>query len=248
VSDNRFSRRYFFYGTLLAGAVPRGGYGSAPSLPALGFKSYNQKLNIAAIGIGTRGPQILRGVAGTENIVALCDVDDVKAAPTFKAYEKAKRYKDFRKMIETEGKNIDAVMIATPDQAHTPTALFCMQHGKHVYCEKPLTRTVWEARLLRDAAAKYKVATQMGNQGYSHEGTRTCAEILWAGDIGDVREVHAWTGLIYGGGAGLQTAPPEEKVPDTLDWDLWLSSAAMRPYSPMMENQWRSFFDFGTGG
>jgi hypothetical protein len=248
MSDNQFSRRYFFYGSLLAGAVPTGGFGSTPSLPALGFKSYNQKLNIAAIGIGTRGPQILRGVAGTENIVALCDVDDVKAAPTFKAYEKAKKYKDFRKMIETEGKNIDAVMIATPDQAHTPTALFSMQHGKHVYCEKPLARTVWEARLLRDAAAKYKVVTQMGNQGYSHEGTRTCAEILWSGDIGDVREVHAWTGLIYGGGAGLQTAPPEEKVPDTLDWDLWLSSAAMRPYSPMMENQWRSFFDFGTGG
>jgi hypothetical protein len=246
--DNRCSRRYFFFGSLLAGAVPAGGFGSTPSLSRLGFKSYNEKLNIAAIGMGTRGPQILRGVALTENIVALCDVDDVRAARGFEAYQKAKKYRDFRKMIETEGKNIDAVMIATPDHTHTPTAMFAMEHGKHVYCEKPLTRTVWEARLLASAAAKYKVATQMGNQGYSHEATRTAAEILWSGEIGEVRQVHSWTGPIYGGGAGLQTAPPEQKVPDTLDWDLWLSTAATRPFSPMMTNQWRAFLDFGSGG
>jgi hypothetical protein len=123
-----------------------------------------------------------------------------------------------------------------------------MQHGKHVYCEKPLTRTVWESRLLLEAASKYKVATQMGNKGYSHEGTRTCAEIFWSGAIGDVREVHAWTGLIYGGDPGLKAAPAEEKVPDTLDWDMWLSTAAMRPYNPLMTRQWRAFLDFGTGG
>jgi hypothetical protein len=248
VWNNGVSRRHFFYGTLLAGAVPKGGFGSTPSLSALGYKSYNEKLNIAAIGVGTRGPQILRGVAGTENIVALCDVNEAMAAPAFQAYEKAKKYKDFRKMIETEGKNIDAVMIATPDQAHTPTALFCMQHGKHVYCEKPLTRTVWESRLLLDAAAKYKVVTQMGNQGYSHEGTRTAAEILWSGAIGSVKEVHAWTGLIYGGDPGLKAAPAGEPVPNTLDWDLWLSTAATRPYNPLMVKQWRAFLDFGTGG
>jgi hypothetical protein len=242
------SRRHFFYGTLLAGAVPAGGFGSVPSLKTLGFKSYNEKLNVAAIGVGGRGAEILRGVAVSENVVALCDVNDEYAAHTFKTYEKATKYRDFRKMLDAEGKNIDAVMIATPDHTHTPTALFCMQRGKHVYCEKPLTRTVWEARLLRDAAEKYKVATQMGNQGYSHEGTRVAAEILWSGEIGDVKEVHAWTGRIYGGGAGLQTAPPEEKVPETLDWDLWLSTAATRPYSPMMFRQWRAFLDFGTGG
>ena len=248
MNDHRFSRRYFFYGSLLAGAIPRGGWGSTPTLSALGYKSFNEKLNIAAIGVGTRGPQILRGVAPTQNIVALCDVNDEMAAPAFKTYDKAKKYKDFRKMIETEGKNIDAVMIATPDHTHTPVALFCMQHGKHVYCEKPLTRTVWEGRLLRDAAAKYKVATQMGNQGYSHEGTRTAAEILWAGDIGSVKEVHAWTGLIYGGDPALKSAPAEEKVPETLDWDRWLSTAATRPYNPLMVKQWRAFLDFGTGG
>ncbi len=139
-------------------------------------------------------------------------------------------------------------MITTPDHTHTPTALFCMQHGKHVYCEKPLTRTIWESRLLQEAANKYKVATQMGNQGYSHEGTRVCAEMLWSGAIGDVKEVHAWTGLIYGGDPALKDAPQEEKVPDGLDWDLWLSTAAMRPYNRLMVNQWRAFLDFGTGG
>jgi len=238
----QLSRRHFFYGSLLAGAVPAGGFGSTPSLKALGYKSLNEKLNIAAIGIGTRGPQILRGVAPTENIVALCDVNDEKAAPTFRTYEKAKRYKDFRKMIETEGKGIDAVMIATPDHTHTPTALYCMQHEKHVYCEKPLTRTIWESRLL------LRVATQMGNQGYSHEGTRVCAEMLWSGAIGDVKEVHAWTGLIYGGDPALKAAPPEEAVPESLDWDMWLTTAAMRPYNHLMVNQWRAFQDFGTGG
>jgi predicted dehydrogenase len=248
MNDHVFSRRYFFYGSLLAGAVPAGGFGSVPSLVALGFKAFTEKLNIAVIGLGTRGPQILRGVNTTENVVALCDVNFDKAAPAFQEYEKAKKYKDYRKMLETEGKNIDAVMIATPDQGHTPVALYCMQHGKHVYCEKPLTRTVWESRLLAEAAAKYKVATQMGNQGYSHEGTRTAAEILWSGDIGAVKEVHAWTGLIYGGDPALKEAPPEEKIPEALDWDLWLNTAAMRPYNHLMVNQWRAFLDFGTGG
>ena len=121
----------------------------------------------------------------------------------------AKKYKDYRKMFETEGKNIDAVMIATPDHMHTPVALLAMQHGKHVYCEKPLTRTAWEAQLLADAAAKYKVATQMGNQGWNHEGTKTACEILWSGEIGDVKEVHAWTGGIYGGQPNLPASGPE---------------------------------------
>ena len=227
--ENRFSRRYFFYGSLLAGAVPSGGFGSTPSLPALGYKSFNEKLNIAVIGVGTRGPQILLGAAPTENIVALCDVDDASAAPTYKTYPKATRYKDFRKMLDKEGKNIDAVMVATPDHLHAPVSLACMQRGKHVYCEKPLTRTAWEARLLAEAAAKYKVATQMGNQGFNHEALKTACEILWSGDIGEVREVHAFTGGIYGGQPNLPESGPESKpVPDTLDWDLWVGPAASR--------------------
>ena len=249
MDENRFSRRYFFYGSLLAGAVPAGGFGSTPSLPALGYKSVNEKLNIAAIGVGTRGPAILQGAAPTENIVALCDVDQVRAAGAFRTYPKAAKYKDYRQMFDKEGKNIDAVMIATPDHMHTPIALLAMQHGKHVYCEKPLTRTVTEARLLADAAVKYKVATQMGNQGFNHEGTKTACEILWSGDIGEVRELHAWTGGIYGGQPNLPATGPEPTTPpETLDWDLWLGPAAPRPFNPLMTNQWRAFLDFSTGG
>src|ERR1035441_493425 len=249
MNENRFSRRYFFYGPLLAGAVPAGGFGSTPSLSALGYKSLNQKLNIAAIGLGTRGPAILQGAAPTENIVALCDVDEVRSARGFGTYPKASKHKDYRTMLDKEGKNIDAVMIATPDHMHTPIALLCMQHGKHVYCEKPLTRTAGEARLLTDAAAKYKVATQMGNQGFNHEGTKTACEILWSGDIGEVREVHAFTGGIYGGQPNLPATGPEPApVPGTLDWDLWLGPAAPRPFNPLMTNQWRAFLDFSTGG
>jgi hypothetical protein len=152
-------------------------------------------------------------------------------------------------MLEKEGKNIDAVMIATPDHLHAPTALLSMQHGKHVYCEKPLTRTVWEAQLLAEAALKYKVATQMGNQGFNHEGTKTACEILWSGDIGEVREVHSFTGAIYGGQPNLPpTGPEAQPVPSTLDWDLWLVPAAPRDFNALMTNQWRAFQDFSTGG
>jgi Oxidoreductase family, NAD-binding Rossmann fold/Oxidoreductase family, C-terminal alpha/beta domain len=272
VNDNRFSRRYFFYGSLLAGAVPAGGFGSTPSRSAPGFKSVIDKLNIAGIGIGGRGRDDIATVATSENIVALCDVNDDYAAPVFNRYPKATRYKDFRKMLDTEGKNIDAVIIGTPDHGHTPAALYAMQHGKHVYCEKPLARTVWEVRLLREAASKYKVATQMGNQGYSHEGTRTAAEILWSGDIGEVKEVHVWTSSAgpqdpsyYGNGPevkdgrlgpggihilndGSRTAASEEPVPPGLDWDLWLATAAARTYNHSTFKQWRAYSDFGTGG
>src|SRR5262252_11124352 len=133
-------------------------------------------------------------------------------------------------MFETEGKNLDAVMIATPDHMHTPIALMAMQHGKHVYVEKPLTRTPWEAQLLRDAAVKYKVATQMGNQGFSHECNRVAAEIIWSGAIGDVLEAHIST-TPGTHPTGLQQPPPENSVPPTLDWDLWLGGASMRAFS-----------------
>jgi hypothetical protein len=131
-----FSRRYFFFGTLLAGAIPAGGFGSVPSLPRLGFKSVLDKLNIAGIGVGNRGATDLAAMAASENIVALCDVNEPYAAKTFATYEKARKYVDFRKMLDAEDKNIDAVIIGTPDHGHTPTALLAMEHGKHVYCER----------------------------------------------------------------------------------------------------------------
>ena len=179
--------------------------------------------------------------------MALCDVDENRAAANLKKFEKAPKYKDFRVMLDKEGKNIDACTIGIPDFMHATVALACMQRGKHVYCEKPLTRTPWEARLLKDAAVKYKVATQMGNQGFSHECNRVAAEIVWSGAIGDVIEAHIST-TPGTHPTALQEPPPEESVPNTLDWNLWLGGAAMRPFSTYyVPYNWRGFFDFGTG-
>jgi len=241
------NRRYFFFGSVLAGAVPAAGFGSVPSLRALGYKPYYDKLNVAAVGCGGQGGVILNNVAPTENIVALCDVDEKRAAENFQKFSKAPKYKDFRVMLDKEGKNIDALTIGIPDHMHATVALNAMQRGKHVYVEKPLTRTVWEARLLRDAAVKYKVATQMGNQGYSHEAIRTAAEIVWSGAIGDVTEVHA-SSTPGTHPTGLQQPAAEASVPSNVDWDLWLGSSNMRAFSPdYVPYNWRGFFDFGTG-
>lgn len=242
----RPSRRHFFLGSLLAGAVPIAGYGSVPSLKKLGYKPYNEKLNIAAIGIGSRGGQNMWGCR-SENIVALCDVDFKYAAGPANHFSKATRYADYHQMLDKEGANIDAVIISTPDHTHAAISLACMQRGKNVYCEKPLTRTPWEARLLTDAAAKYKVATQMGNQGYSHEANRVTSEIIWSGEIGNVTEVHAST-VAPSWPQGLTSAPGEASVPDGFDWDLWLGPLPMRPFSRAYAHfNWRGFYDFGTG-
>ena len=247
MSQDGISRRYFFFGSLLAGAVPTAGFGSVPSLRALGYKPFYNKLNVAAIGCGGQGGADLTNAARTENIVALCDVDEARAAANLKRFENVHIYKDFRVMLDKEGKNIDACTIGIPDFMHATVALACMQHGKHVYVEKPLTRTPWEARILMEAAAKYKVATQMGNQGFSHEANRVAAEIVWSGAIGDVTEAHISTSPGTHP-TGLQQAPPEAAVPATLDWDLWLGAASMRPFSPnYVPYNWRGFLDFGTG-
>ena len=254
---NEFSRRYFFYGSLLAGVMPAGGFGSVPSLRTLGYKSPNEKLNIAAIGAGGKASSDIDGCK-LENIVALCDVDDKRAADKFKEYEKTPKYKDFRKMLDAQGKDIDACIVTIPDFMHATAAVNAMERGKHVYVQKPLVRTVWEARLMLDTANKYKVATQMGNQGYSNEGTRQAAEMVWAGEIGDVTEVHAWTDRPWWP-QGLTAIPAPDAVPDTLDWQAWLGSADDRPFTSGGEgypNQygyfyqpfnWRGFFDFGCG-
>ncbi|HVW87420.1 MAG TPA: Gfo/Idh/MocA family oxidoreductase, partial [Bryobacteraceae bacterium] len=251
------TRRHFFYGSLLAGAIPVAGFGSTPSLKALGYKSPNEKLNIASIGAGGKAASDIDGCS-SENIVALCDVDDAHAAKKFNEYEKAPKYRDFRKMLDEQGNNIDAVIVTIPDHMHATAAIYCMERGKHVYTQKPLTRTVWEARMMQEAANKYKVATQMGNQGYSNEGTRQAAELVWSGEIGNVTEVHAWTDRPWWP-QGLTSIPPATPVPDTLSWDLWLGSAEKRDYTKGGEgypNQygnfyqpfnWRGFYDFGCG-
>jgi predicted dehydrogenase len=253
------SRRHFFYGSLLAGAVPIAGFGSTPSLKALGYKSPNEKLNIASIGAGGKAASDIAGCAPTENIVALCDVDDKRAAAVFNRYEKLPKYKDFRKMLDKEGAGIDAVIVAIPDHMHATAAVHAMERGKHVYCQKPLVRTIWEARQMVETANKNKVATQMGNQGYSNEGTRQCAEMIWAGEIGNVTEVHAWTDRPWWP-QGVTEVPAETPVPATLDWDMWLGMAEKRPFTdggPEYDNNqygrfyqpfnWRGFYDFGCG-
>jgi predicted dehydrogenase len=183
----------------------------------------------------------------TENLVAFADPDSVRAANVFSWYEKVPRYADFRRMLDKEEKNIDAVLITIPDHSHAVAAMCAMERGKHVYLEKPMTRTVWEARLLRDSAVRYKLATQMGNQGYSSEGERIASEIIWSGEIGNVTEVHAWTNRPIWP-QGIETLPAEEKIPETLDWDVWLGPAQMRPYSSAyVPFNWRGWFDFGCG-
>ena len=256
-STVNLTRRHFFYGTLLAGAVPSGGFGSTPSLKALGYKSPNEKLNLAGIGAGGRAASDISGCS-SENYVAFADPDSVSAETTFKKYEAATKYTDFRRMLDKEVKNIDAVTIAIPDFMHATAAMWAMERGKHVYVEKPLTRTVAEARMLTDAAEKYGVATQMGNQGYSNDGARVAAEIIWSGEIGNVTEVHAWTNRPIWP-QGMTEIPPPDAAPSTLDWESWLGIAAYRPYTSGGEAyansrnkfynpfNWRGFFDFGCG-
>jgi hypothetical protein len=254
----KITRRHFFFGTLLAGVVPHGGFGSVPSLKALGYQSPNEKMNIGAVGAGGRALGVLAAL-DSENVIAMADVDWDRAAEGFKLWEKATKYKDFRRMLEKE-KSLDAVTVIIPDHMHANVAIAAMQLGKHVYVEKPLTRTPWEARLLTEAAARYKVATQMGNQGYSHDATRVAAEIIWSGEIGDVTEVHSFRGRASWP-QGMPTLPAAEKVPDTLDWDLWLGQAAMRPFTSgddayrkeynsqfgfYLPFNWRGFYDFGS--
>lgn len=204
-----------------------------------------EKLNIAGIGVGGMGGANINA-CGNENIVALCDVDEEKAANIFNKYPNAKKYKDFRKMLEKE-KNIDAVVIATPDHTHAVATMAAIQMGKHVYTQKPMAHTIHETRRLTKAAREAKVMTQMGNQGHSEEGIRLICEWIWDGAIGPVREVHAWTNRpVWPQGIGRPKDTPP--VPETLDWDLWLGPAPERPYNPAYHPfKWRGWWDFGTG-
>jgi predicted dehydrogenase len=220
-----------------------------------GFIAPSDKLNIAGVGIGGRGRGILEGAsqrdkntgATVENIVALCDVDDNYAAPTFAQYPNAKRYKDYRKMLEEMRNDIDAVMVATPDHTHAPIAMAAMRLDKHVYVEKPLTHDIYEARMLTETARSRKLITQMGNHGNSSEDIRRICEWIWAGTIGKVREVHCWTNRPVWP-QGLLRPKDTPPVPAGLDWDLWLGPAPERPYNPAYHPfSWRGWWDFGTG-
>ena len=245
-----FTRRQFLRSTAFSAAafmiVP------GATLGLRGATSPNTKLNLAGIGIGGQGGHDLSQMQ-SENMVALCDVDQNHAAHIFKKYPQAKRFTDYRRMLD-EMKEIDGVVIATPDHHHAFASMEAIKRGKHVYCEKPLTHSVWEARQVAQAARAARIATQMGNQGQASEQTRLLCEHVWSGLIGPVREAHIWTdrpsrGFFEEywpqGGTRPKETPP---VPATLDWELWLGPAPQRPYHPAyLPFVWRGWWDFGTG-
>lgn len=234
------SRRRFIQRTCAATAFmavsPRvlGQNGAPPS----------DRLNLAIVGAGGRGADVL-SQCDSENIVALCDVDDSRAEKMFNRYESAPKYKDFRVLLDKQ-KEIDAVIVATPDHTHAVVALNAIQRGKHVYVEKPLAHTIHEVRVLQEAANEAKVQTQVGNQGRSSNEIRQLCEWIQHGVIGDVKEVHAWFTGSYGDGAPRPADTPP--IPETLDWDLWLGPATYRSYHPRyLPGKWRYWFEFGTG-
>jgi predicted dehydrogenase len=215
--------------------------------PARASQSPNDVLAVASIGCGGMGASDLASISGCPGVrvVALCDVDQARAADAFKAHASVPHYADFRKMLDEQGKRIDAVHVSTPDHVHAVASSMAMKMGKHVYCQKPLTRTVSEARSLMLTARRMKVATQMGTQG--HPTYTRLVEVIESGAIGPVREVHVMTDRpIWPQGLTRPTETPT--VPTTLDWDLWLGPAAARPYHPAyLPFSWRGWWDFGTG-
>jgi predicted dehydrogenase len=223
---------------------------AAPAfLRGQGGRSPNDKLNVACVGVGGRGTAAVGELAG-ENLVAFCDVDDARAAATYKKFPDVPRFRDYREMLDKLGHRIDAVTVSTPDHMHYPIAMSAMQLGKHVFVEKPMAHTIDEARRMARLAREKKVATQMGNQGHAFDGTRLLREWFEAGVLGEVREVHTWTDRPIWPQGVPAPAPgrPATAVPPTLDWDLWLGVAAARPYDPAyLPRSWRGYFDFGTG-
>jgi predicted dehydrogenase len=257
-SDLSLSRRHFVGA---AAAVAAFTYVPKRVLGQAGGDSANNKLNIAGIGVGGQGGSDINGVS-SENIAFLCDVDLDRASGTIKKYPNAKVYRDFRVMLEKEARNIDAVVIGAPDHIHAPAAIMAMKMGKHVYCEKPMAHTIYEARRMTQVAKETGVVTQMGNQGHAGEGLRLYREFIQDGAIGTVREVHVWSDRAgtaerpwwpQGIGRPTQTIP----VPEHLDWDLWLGPARWRPYAKFPNGRggeatyvpfnWRGWWDFGCG-
>ena len=229
--------------------TPPGPESASGRPPIPGFwappRSPNEKLNIAGIGVGGQGGWDI-GNCASENIVAVCDVDDRRAAGSFTRFPKAKRYRDFRKMLEEMDRQIDAVVVGTPDHTHAPPAVMAMKMGKHCYCEKPLAHSVHEVRTMIELANKNKLATQMGTQIHAEANYRRVVELVQSGAIGPVGEVHVWHPVSYGGNGRPKDTPP---VPKELDWDLWLGPAPYRPYHPCyLPGTWRSWWDFGSGG
>ncbi len=248
-------RQFVRNSTALAGA---GFWLSARSDRALG-RSANEQVNVACIGVGGKGASDTDGAAKYGQIVAICDIDHQRLRQKSQRYPMARMFFDYRELLSVMGDEVDAVTISTADHTHAAAGVRAMRLGKHVYCQKPLTHSVAEARLMRETARQYKVITQMGNQGTAHDGFRTGVELIRGGVIGDVQEVHVWTnrpysdwraGKMYWKQSPQITSRPKETppVPEHIEWDLWLGPAAERPYNPIyLPHDWRGWWDFGTG-
>jgi len=244
--SNNSSRRKFLRNSALAATgfyiVPRHVLGR-------GFIAPSDKLNIAGIGAGGKGESDIANFfkSGNANIVALCDVDDARSQKTRQSFPSAKYYKDYRELLDKESKNIDAVSVSIPDHVHAVAALAAMQLGKHVYVQKPLTHDIYEARILTEAARRYKVVTQMGNQGSSGDGVRTMQEWYKAGLIGDAHTVRCWTNRpVWPQGMGAPTE--KEEIPKELDWNLWLGPTQFHDFhKTYVPFNWRGYWAFGTG-
>ncbi len=237
----KMTRRTAIKATAAIGA----GYWVNPTAAAVS-NSPNEKLNVACVGIGGQGNFQVTGVerAG-QNIVALCDVDDVKAGKQYDRFPKAKKYYDFRRMLSEMDRQIDAVTVSTPDHMHFLPSMMAMNMGKHLYCEKPMAHNVKQVRMMTETAAKSKIATQLGVQRHTIPGMHRTVEYIQAGVIGDVTEVHSWVNSSRGMPA-VPTETPE--IPSTMKWDLWIGAGKMRPYTPKIAPyNWRFFWDYGTG-
>lgn len=209
----------------------------------------NGKLNVAIVGVGGRGGAAVKALGDMKNVklVAFCDVDDVRAAKAYKQYPTVPRYRDYRVMLDKMDKQIDAVAVCTPDHMHYPIATWAMSKGKHVFCEKPLARTIWETREMKRLANKYGVITQMGNQGHTNEGWRIIKEWYQADLLGDIEDIYIWTNRPIWPQGNL-AVPPAQPVPSTLDYKLWLGVAPYQPYnSAILPFKWRGMRNYGTG-
>jgi predicted dehydrogenase len=241
----RRNRRQFLRHSAVAGI----GFWVAGGLSRGDTKSPLEKVNFACIGIDGKGGSDTDQAGNHGNIVALCDIDDNYLAKKAEKYPKAKKYNDFRKMLDEIGKDIDAVTVSTPDHTHAPASIMAMKMKKHVYCQKPLTHTVKEARLMREVAKECGVCTQMGNQGSASDGLRDGVELVQAGIIGDVTEAHVWTNRpIWPQAPKVMKRPAPAEPPRHVHWDEWLGPAPERPYAPGYHPfAWRGWWDFGTG-
>jgi predicted dehydrogenase len=235
----RLARRDF----LKTSAVGFAGYWLGTSR-ARGAESVHDKLNLACIGVGGQGASNVNGCK-SQNLVAMCDLDEERAAKSFEAFPAAKKFTDFRKMFDEIGGQLDGVVISTPDHTHFHPAWWAIERGKHVYLEKPMAHSVWEVRELTRFAAEKKVSTQLGVQRHTLPHLREAVEILQSGALGVIKECHAWVDSER----GMPDKPTEaETAPKSLDWDLWLGPAAYRPYSrAYAPYNWRFWWDFGTG-